>query len=640
MRVLDTLPQKTLKGAIRWTLTSHLGHLGSFAMTGSILNTAILGAVSVAGVSAYNTNDQVNNADLDYGNFKDPSVHVRPRFRYWIPDASVNLDEVRNDFALINKAGLGGMELLGYYLYGDYPGGIAEGGPAPTDWTKYGWGSEAWKVLTQVALEATRDEGLIMDFALGPNQGSGVPAEPDDDGVMWDLIPYNISVPLGGSYKGSLPGWGTGGKEGFVSASTALVQKSVPIQLSAAPAFQSASYNGSQITLSASSLTDVTEQVDADGNIDISFPDDANGTEFQLFAYYQNHTVGFEQQSPLFLNTTVEQSPVTSSLQNGSRFNDHFSVTGAQLIINFWEKYLLDYNTTRELIQQVGNYGWEDSQEFGNSILVWWTPGLVKAFEQARGYSIRKYLPLIYHPNAESDAPLASPNWYLTDETDQGQSHIDDYRQTLTELNRIYLETLTNWTRESLESQYSAQVVYNLPMDMLANVPAVNGPEGESLGFSHLIDGYRQLSGSANLAGKRIVSSELGAQRNEAYSQTLPELIWDVKRSVIGSINQMVYHAYPFSGTYPNTTWPGFTTFSYRFSNMHGPRQPTWEYYDDFMNWTARTQYIAQSGIPKIDLAFWLKKTEFFEIESQYQPNDLVEDGKYLRDISSLKNID
>lgn len=124
-------------------------------------------------------------------------------------------------------------------------------------------------------------------------------------------------------------------------------------------------------------------------------------------------------------------------------------------------------------------------------------------------------------------------------------------------------------------------------MDMLANVPAVNGPECESLGFNHVIDAYRQFAGPANLAGKRVISSELGAQRNEAYSQTLPELIWDVKRSIVGSVNNFVrivilpglqrltnqvYHAYPFSGSYPNTTWPGYTTFSYRFSNMHGPR--------------------------------------------------------------------
>ena len=77
-------------------------------------------------------------------------------------------------------------------------------------------------------------------------------------------------------------------------------------------------------------------------------------------------------------------------------------------------------------------------------------------------------------------------------------------------------------------------------MDMLANVPAVNGPECESLGFNHVIDAYRQFAGPANLAGKRIVSSELGAQRNEPYSQTMLEVIWVVKRSIVGSVNNYV----------------------------------------------------------------------------------------------------
>ena len=180
---------------------------------------------------------------------------------------------------------------------------------------------------------------------------------------------------------------------------------------------------------------------------------------------------------------------------------------------------------------------------------------------------------------------------------------------------------------DSLNSQFSAQVVYNLPMDMLANVPDVNAPECESLGFNHIIDAYRQFSGPANLAGKRVISSELGAQPDQVYSQTMPELIWDTKRSVAGGINQFVYHGYPFTGNYPNTTWPGYTTFTYRFSSMHGPRQPAWEHYKDFMDWTARVQWIAQSGVPKIDLAFWLKKDQYFSVPSVYEPNDLAAAG-------------
>jgi hypothetical protein len=204
------------------------------------------------------------------------------------------------------------------------------------------------EALTEVALQATEEQGLVMNFALGPNQGSGVPAEYDDPGVMWDLWPFNVSIPLSGSYNDILPGWGTGE---LVSASTALVIDSTPVQLKAAPAFISATYNGSRYTLDPPSLTDVTDQANEDESISLEFSSSTNGTEYQLFAYYQNHTTGLEQQSPLYLNTTVPQSPVTSFLQNRSKFNDHFSTTGAQLVIDFWEKYLLNYNNTRDLIR-------------------------------------------------------------------------------------------------------------------------------------------------------------------------------------------------------------------------------------------------------------------------------------------------
>ena len=307
-------------------------------------------------VLGYNTNDQVG-ASIDYGTFRDPSVHVRPRFRYWIPDASVDLSVVADDFSLTNNAGMGGLELLGYYLYGDYPSVIAEGGPTPVDWTKYGWGTQAWKDLMTVALKATRDNGMIMDFSNGPNQGAGVPAKPDDDGLMWELIPFNSSVEIGGKFDDTLPGWGTGK---FVSASTGLVTASKDATYSALPAWQGPyEYNGTMQTLAASSLEDITDQVDENGHLSLSVPSNANGLHYQVFAYYQNHSTYREQASPLFVNTTVEQSPIQTFVQNGSWIVDHYSAKGAQVIIDFCENYLLD-DATRALIEEVGNYGWED----------------------------------------------------------------------------------------------------------------------------------------------------------------------------------------------------------------------------------------------------------------------------------------
>ena len=386
-------------------------------------------APCLSSVFAYNTNDQVN-ADIPYGSFQDPSNHVRPRFRYWIPDASVDLDVVADDFAKAKDVGMGGLELLGYYLYGNYPSVIAEGGPVPVDWTNYGWGTPAWKELMTVALKATKENGMVMDFAQGPNQGAGVPAKPNDDGLMWDLVPYNSSVPIGGTFDDVLPGWGTGR---FVSASIALVLSSEVSNFSALPAWQGPYYyNGTTQSVDIASLEDVTDKVSSNGHLTLTLPSNVTtGLYYEVFAFYQNFSGYREQASPLALRPgSIQQSPVESFVQNGSWVVDHFSSKGAQIIIDFWEKYLLD-EETRQLFQEVGNYGWEDSQEFGAGALVWWTPGLLEVFKESRGYDLNKYLPLIYTYNTDANGPLASPDHFYTNQVDGGQRYVNDYWQTV-----------------------------------------------------------------------------------------------------------------------------------------------------------------------------------------------------------------
>ena len=100
----------------------------------------------------------------------------------------------------------------------------------------------------------------------------------------------------------------------------------------------------------------------------------------------------------------------------------------------------------------------------------------------------------------------------------------------------------------------------------------MDAPECESLDFSDLIDGYRQYSGPAHLAGRRIVSTECGAVQYEAYQQTLPELLWKVKRSYAGSLNQFVFHGYPYSG---NVSRRVLSFSCRRIANL----QAVWQHY-------------------------------------------------------------
>ena len=93
------------------------------------------------------------------------------------------VDIVRKDIASVVDVGAGGVEFLPFYLYG-LPGG----GAPPTDWTKFGFGSPAFKDLLKGALQETKEQGLVMDIAQGANQGQGVPSAPLTSGLAVELV--------------------------------------------------------------------------------------------------------------------------------------------------------------------------------------------------------------------------------------------------------------------------------------------------------------------------------------------------------------------------------------------------------------------------------------------------------------------
>jgi hypothetical protein len=134
----------------------------------------------------------------------------------------------------------------------------------------------------------------------------------------------------------------------------------------------------------------------------------------------------------------VPQSPIETYEQNGSWVVDHFSALGAQTVIDYWEKHLLD-SSTMDLLKKVGIYVWEDSQEFFFLENTFWTPNLPKTFSANRGYSVNKYIPLLINTLASS----TSSALYVTDEPDSGLSHIEDYRQTVC-LNHYSIWTLAD----------------------------------------------------------------------------------------------------------------------------------------------------------------------------------------------------
>ena len=384
---------------------------------------------ALASTVAFALPDPSFDAHVVKGTFQDPSVHVRPKFRYWIPDASVDVNVVARDVKAAKDVGCGGLELLGYYLYGGPPSnGAGRGTYAPVDWAIYGFGGDAWHTVFKAFAQAHKDEGLIMDFAMGPNQGTGVPAPIEADGLSWDLSAFNVSVPLGGTFEGVLPGWGTGSLQAAI-VGTVLGSQNLTASDPSGGLPGDLPLNRTQYILSASSLADVTDQVDDSGvlHFDFSNTTSKNATEDKhvVFAIYLLQSLFRAQQGPLEMGGP--QTTPASWLQNGSWAVDHFSAAGARVMTQFWEDHILN-NGTKELLREVGSYGWEDSVEIEANVR--WTKNLGSIFYEQNKYSINKWLPTLFHRNGlykNSNSGF----WWVTDEEDAGYGHIADYRATV-----------------------------------------------------------------------------------------------------------------------------------------------------------------------------------------------------------------
>ncbi|KAL2843379.1 hypothetical protein BJY01DRAFT_264273 [Aspergillus pseudoustus] len=535
------------------------------------------------------TNDQFSS-DIDAGTFKNPSAIIRPRFRYWLPDATVCEQVMKDDIKSVADVGAGGVEYLPWYNAGGFLG------PAPPgdDWGKYGVGTPAFNRLFEAALEAHRDAGMVMDFSIGPNQGQGVPAAPDDEGLQWDLVPFSVSVPANGSFDGIIPGWGTGDLLALISAEV----------LNRTDSSTSSSIAGvphTRLVLKQSSLADRTAEVSGSGHLSVTYAPSFRQRTYWLFAFYQRLT---HSQNLIFSSNRTD-----AVVENGAYIVDHYSVRGAETVIDFWDKYVLNENV-RSLLAQVGNYAWEDSIEIESNIS--WSKSLPSLFEAQHGYSLIQYLPLIMFGNNNIAIQSKEPGSVqcVLDTPDEGIAFVNDFRATLVNGYRQYLERLTDWATTDLGLQLSVQPAYNLPMDVAATVPLVNAPECESLGFGDSIDGYRRFSGPAVLAGKRIVSNEMGAVALATFQYQVSSLLWSINRAIVGGINQFVIHGLSYTGDYWATTWPGYTAFSYFFGEMWSNKQPAWDNgFADFMEYVARLQFTQQAGSLKTDIAVYNKQS-------------------------------
>src|SRR4051794_37643688 len=106
--------------------------------------------------------------ELSAGSFASPALSVRPKYRWWMPLAYTDDDELRSELRDMAASGAGGVEVAPFYVPG-------AGNQSNAFLAQYGWGTPLWEHKIEVITDEAAKLGLIVDQNLGPQYPPTVP---------------------------------------------------------------------------------------------------------------------------------------------------------------------------------------------------------------------------------------------------------------------------------------------------------------------------------------------------------------------------------------------------------------------------------------------------------------------------------
>ena len=496
--------------------------------------------------------------------FVAPPRAVAPRFRWWWPNGQVDNAEIAAEVDQAAAIGAGGLEVAD----------IHASGLLTLDAQTLGWGSEAWVGALATALREARRKDMTIDLTLGP--GYPVCAQaitPDSPEASAELAHGVVTVPAGMTFTGAVPAALTPAASSEVTVQTLIRVQAVQ---TTGPAVKAIT------PLDQATLFDLTDTV-SNGQIKWTAP--AGGGDWVLLSYWLRGS----GQQPKGGGDYMDPEPFVV---------DHFSAIGTRAVLDMWEQMILN-REVRGLLRKTGVAFFEDSLELSQVPTIW-TPNLLDEFEQALGYDLTPFLPVVVTIKGKFQFTYGAIDVHAQ----------DDYNAVLSNLymNNHLLAFMKFAT--GLGMTYRMQP-YGEQTDSLFFCSFLGIPEGETLGFKNL-DDYRVMTGGRDLAGHRELSCEALAEANTAYSLTWERGLQTVTSAYAGGVNQAVIHGFAYNDA-PGATWPGFAAWSpddgaIGFSEAWGPRQPTWQHIPDIAAFLARTQWVLQTGTPKYDLLFYRQK--------------------------------
>ncbi|MEV6106600.1 glycosyl hydrolase [Streptomyces sp. NPDC051940] len=539
--------------------------MGSAAGAALAVSWGTAGHATAAGSGAPAATTTAGEAGAVAQAFAEPPMPVRPRFRWWWPDALVDPEEVQREIDQIAAAGFGGVEIAA----------VTHSLTQRIDVERYGWGTPAWVAGVEAALRQAARRKVVVDLTIGPAWPAAVPTvTPDDEAATKELAHGVAVVAAGTTFDGPLPP--------SVSAPGSDVTAQRLRYVQAARITAGGSPTAKVVPLDQATVTDLTDRI-RDGRLTWTAPDD--GGTWLVLAYWERGS-GQRPEGP------AHTAPLSYVV-------DHLDAKGTEAVVDFWERNILTPEV-RELLRETGGSLFEDSLELETHATLW-TSSLADEFARRMGYSLVPYLPAVVEVKEKYVFSFGSA-------VDKAVRR--DYMHVVTEL---YLENhlvpLRDWAH-SLGLRLRVQP-YGLETDAMYSAALLDEPEGESLGFKNL-DDFRTLAGGRDMGGRTILSNEAGGTAGGAYATTWDATLKKLVTQYAAGVNQAVFHGFAYAEA-PGADWPGFAAFSpYNggtgYGEAWGPRQPLWRHTPEVARALGRIQQILQTGVNRADVGvLWQK---------------------------------
>jgi hypothetical protein len=229
-----------------------------------------------------------------------------------------------------------------------------------------------------------------------------------------------------------------------------------------------------------------------------------------------------------------------------------------------------------------------------------WTAGMMKEFEQRRGYSLTSYIPVLCGESS-------------------GNSEIDnavlyDLRQTIADLieNNYYKHFSELLHKKKIELH--AEVIYgnqNYPaLDILKTTQYVDLPMYEfwsSTDNKNNLTYYPANGTELNMPSCAAIGYNKPVMASEAYTgmahycESPAGLKPFGDRAYCAGINQMILHSYVHQ---PNDNKPGMTLG--QFGSHFNRNNTYWPFISEWFTYQVRIQYVLQQGVAHHDVLYYL----------------------------------